>query len=73
MKRPDNLHQIPLNEVTFAPGTITFTMSVGQWDLLLAEAYRRGHYLLELDDDERPVAAYRRCTCELCQQPEVMN
>jgi hypothetical protein len=31
---------------------------------LLAEAYRRGHTLLELDDNERPIAAYRLCQCK---------
>jgi hypothetical protein len=36
------------------------TMSVGQWDMLLQGAYERGWTLLELDDDEMPVAAYRR-------------
>ncbi len=65
MNRPP-LHPIPLDAVTFAPGTITLTMSIGQWDALLAEAYRRGHTLLELDADERPVAAYRLCHCDLC-------
>jgi hypothetical protein len=66
MSRPQ-LHSIPLSEVTFAPGTVTITMSVGQWNLLLAEAYRRGHTLLELDADERPVAAYRLCACDICR------
>ncbi len=66
MTRPP-LHPIPLDEVTFAPGTITITLSVGQWSALHAEAYRRGHTLLELDADERPVAAYRRCGCDLCR------
>ncbi len=65
MKRP-HLHPIPLAAVAFQPGTLTFTMSIGQWDTLLAEAYKRGHTLLELDDSERPVAAYRLCGCELC-------
>lgn len=65
MKRPP-LHPIPLDSVRFLPGTLTFTMSVGQWDALLAEAYRRGHTLLELDANEKPVAAYRLCTCDLC-------
>ena len=46
---------------------MTFTMSQNQWDSLLAAAYERGATLLELDDDERPVAAYKRCTCDLCQ------
>ena len=65
MKRP-SLHSIPLSEVQLLPGTVTLTMSIGQWDALLAEAYRRGHTLLELDNQERPVAAYRACPCELC-------
>jgi hypothetical protein len=34
-------------------------MSVGQWDRLLAEAYDTGWTLLELDEQEWPVAAYR--------------
>jgi len=66
MNRPP-LHQIPLSAVTLGPGTITITCSPGQWDALLEEAHRQGHTLLELDASERPVAAYRRCTCELCQ------
>ncbi len=65
MTRPP-LHAIPLAEVTFAPGTVTLTISVGQWSALHAEAYRRGHTLVELDDQERPVAAYRLCHCDLC-------
>ena len=66
MNRPP-LHAIPLDAVTFEPGTITLTMSVGQWDALLAEAYRRGHTLLELDEAERPIAAYRLCKCGICE------
>ena len=58
MKRPP-LHQIPLSEVRLIPGTVTITMNTNQWDALLAEAYRRGHTLLELDAREKPVAAYR--------------
>lgn len=65
MTRP-TLHPIPLAEVTFAPGTLTFTMSVGQWDNLLEQAYSLGATLLELDSDEKPVAAYRLCSCDLC-------
>jgi hypothetical protein len=66
MTRPQ-LHQIPLTEVRFAAGTLTVTMSVGQWDMLLKAAYDMGHTLLELDADEQPVAAYRRCNCDLCE------
>ena len=65
MKRP-TLHEIPLSEVRLLPGSLMFTMSIGQWDNLLAEAYKRGHTLLELDYSERPIAAYRSCDCELC-------
>jgi len=42
------------------PGVVTVTMSPGQWDALLDVAYRLGHVLVELDDDERPVRAYRK-------------
>lgn len=65
MKRP-RLHPIPLDAVQLGPGVIIITMSIGQWDALLAEAYRRGHTLLELDADEKPVAAYRKCSCVIC-------
>jgi hypothetical protein len=65
MQRPP-LHPVPLAEVTFTPGTVTITMSTGQWDNLLAAAYDLGATLLELDANEKPVAAYRRCECELC-------
>ncbi len=73
LPRPDNLRQIPLTEVRLGPGVLLITMSISQWDLFLSEAYKRGATLLELDDSEQPIAAYRRCTCELCAQPEVMN
>jgi hypothetical protein len=36
------------------------TMAEDQWDEMLATAYDAGWILLELDDQERPVAAYRR-------------
>jgi len=65
MIRP-SLHAIPLGAVKFGPGTVTVTMAIGQWDALLAEAYRRGHTLLELDANEQPVAAYRKCSCVIC-------
>ena len=42
------------------PGTVTVTMSIGQWDALLAAAYEHGYTLLELDADEVPVRAYRK-------------
>lgn len=55
------LDSIPLEEgVRFAPGTMTVTMSIGQWDEFLSAGYAAGWILLELDNNERPVAAYRR-------------
>jgi hypothetical protein len=35
------------------------TMSVGQWDGTVAAAYDAGYVLLELDDDENVLRAYR--------------
>jgi hypothetical protein len=42
------------------PGECIMIMSIGQWDALLQAAYDQGFVLWELDDNERPVAAYRR-------------
>ena len=36
------------------------TMGVEQWDGLLSAAYAAGFILLELDENETPVRAYRR-------------
>lgn len=60
MTRPV-LDLLPLSEaLPLRAGVVTVTMSVGQWDALLAAAYDQGYVLLELDDDEQPIAAYRR-------------
>ncbi len=56
----------PLNEIPIAsaipphPGRCYITMSPGQWDTLLRVAYDEGWILLEIDDHERPVRAFRR-------------
>jgi hypothetical protein len=42
------------------PGALIITMSIGQWDTMLAVAYEQGWLLVELDDDEMPVRAYRK-------------
>jgi hypothetical protein len=57
----DHLRRVPLRDV-LPPrrGVCYCTMSEGQWDTLLAVAYDLGFVLLELDDDEWPVRAYRR-------------
>lgn len=52
---------VPLPSVLpFRTGLAYATMSTGQWDGLLQAAYDADFVLLELDDDERPVRAYRR-------------
>jgi Mlc titration factor MtfA (ptsG expression regulator) len=40
--------------------SVNITMSQGQWDALLQAAYDAGHNLIELDDNEIPVRAYRK-------------
>lgn len=35
------------------------TCSIGQWDALLDAAYKNGWWILELDDNENPHAAYK--------------
>jgi hypothetical protein len=54
------LRAIPLADGWLKAGEVTITMSVGQWDPTLANAYEAGFILLELDDDERPVRAYQK-------------
>jgi hypothetical protein len=63
MKRPI-LNRVSLKDTLEGIGkhkTAIITMSVGQWDGLLKSSYDRNMILLELNDDEMPVAAYRRC------------
>jgi hypothetical protein len=56
-----HLNPIPLSEaLQLCPGVCYATMSVGQWDEVLQEAYDVGFVLLVLDDEERPVGAYRK-------------
>ena len=64
-KRRPELNKIPLEQAMTTllnrqPPSCLITMSIGQWDMLLSEAYRRGWILLELDDAELPVAAYQQ-------------
>lgn len=58
MKRPE-LDKIPLVPITSLSG-IVITMSVGQWDKLLENAYNEGMYLFEFDKNELPVAIYKK-------------
>ena len=60
MKMRRDLHPVPLAEIISGkrpPRMIT--MAEGQWDALLSAAYENGWVLLELDDNEKPVRAYR--------------
>lgn len=62
MNRP-YLRQIPLEHaLPIKRRQCYVTMSAGQWDTLLRAAYEVGFILLELDDEERPVAAYQKET-----------
>mgnify|MGYP000670750117 CR=1 FL=1 len=57
----DQLHSVPLASVwPLQSNTLSITMGRNQWDAMLEAAYRAGWVLLELDDDERPLAAYQK-------------
>ena len=65
VKRPETLNQVSLDVAILpllgvAEPCVVVTMSVGQWDVFLQVAYDTGHVLLELDDNECPVHAYRK-------------
>jgi hypothetical protein len=61
MKRP-KLNEVPLSSTMFGTGkpSVNITMSQGQWDGFLQAAYDAGHNLIELNDNEFPVRAYRK-------------
>lgn len=42
------------------PGALVITMGEGQWDATLRQAYELGWILLEIDERERPMRAYRK-------------
>jgi hypothetical protein len=58
VSRPDGLRRVALDEATVSGRVVT--MSRGQWDSLLAAAYEAGWTLLELDEHEKPVRAFRK-------------
>jgi len=63
MKSARDLRPFPLVDVLplwSHPGQLVVTMGEGQWDGLLSSAYELGWILLELDEDEKPVRAYRK-------------
>lgn len=57
-----DLRPLPLGDLLplGRPGQRVMTMGEGQWDGILSAAYEQGWTLLELDEDERPVRAYRK-------------
>lgn len=63
MKQPV-LNEVSLDVVmgSFLGGdpSANVTMSRGQWDGFLQAAYDAGYNLVELDENEKPVRAYRR-------------
>lgn len=60
MNRP-RLREVPLVSVLpLRRGFASITMSVGQWDAMLEAAYGADWILLELNDAELPVKAYRK-------------
>lgn len=67
MKIHRDLKPFPLADARKAlvgemPGARLITMAVGQWDSILAAAYAQGWILLELDEHEIPLRAYRKST-----------
>ena len=60
-RRPP-LQAIPLADVLplGSRPVVVVTMSAGQWDNVLANSYDLGFVLLEVDAEERPVAAYQK-------------
>ena len=58
------LNEVSLDEVMTAmmggKPSVTITMSIGQWGGFLQAAYDTGHNLIELDENEIPVRAYRK-------------
>jgi hypothetical protein len=62
MTRP-NLNQIPLPNPFPIPGKCYMTMTPGQWDWVLQEAYERNWMLLEIevvDGEEKAVKAFQK-------------
>jgi len=57
-KRP-TLEEIPISNA-INKGCFNVTMSIGQWDGFLQTAYDNGATLLEVDENEKPVKAYRK-------------
>lgn len=59
MNRPP-LNEIPLDWTEILSPGCSITMSPDQWDTVLKVAYDLGWTLIEVDETEIPVAAYRK-------------
>ena len=60
-----DLHPFPVAEAMKAllggvPQACVMTMGIQQWDGLLSAAYIAGFILLELDENEKPVRAFKK-------------
>jgi hypothetical protein len=53
-------HYLRLQPDIIPRGVVAATMSPNQWDHVLAEVYAKGGVLVEVDDDERVIALYRK-------------
>jgi len=72
MRASRDLRPLPLNEVLplgSKPSLLIITMSEGQWDETLSAAYEQGWVLLELDENEQPVRAFKRAIPETSETP----
>ena len=58
MKQPI-LNEVSLDTIFNKP-SVSITMSPGQWDGILQAAYDAGHNLIEVDENENPLKAYRK-------------
>jgi len=58
MKRPI-LKEISLENLNLK-GQMVVTMNKGQWDMFLEKGYENGAILLEVDDNEIPIKAYKK-------------
>ena len=57
MIRP-KLNKVPFPD--YKKPELIITCNIGQWDILLDDGYKQGATILELDDNENPIAAYKK-------------
>ena len=59
MKKQPDLTETTL-DIIFNTPSVIITMAKGQWDTVLESAYQECCTLLELDEQENPIRAYRK-------------